>query len=130
MSSKAYNDSGRINRKNLIASKYNNTCERCATRFEDSRMFDFHHVDPSQKLLRLTSMWFRGLNGIPDKVLEEVDKCILVCPNCHRIEHNRMEDEGSYTGHRDGWFETEEGLGSGDEGYQDQRSFDFEESNT
>lgn len=45
---------------------------------------DFHHIDPSQKDFAIsTSNIYKNL----DKLKEEVDKCILVCANCHRELH-------------------------------------------
>lgn len=46
-------------------------------------VFDFHHLDPTIKdyewvKLRLTS-W--------NKIIQELDKCVLLCSNCHRIRH-------------------------------------------
>ena len=48
-------------------------------------VYDFHHLDPTQKDFSLgdktsTIKW--------DKVQAEIDKCILVCANCHRQIHN------------------------------------------
>ncbi|HLB66093.1 MAG TPA: HNH endonuclease signature motif containing protein [Candidatus Saccharimonadales bacterium] len=42
---------------------------------------DFHHIDPSTKSFGI------GLNGHSrswERVKEELDKCLLVCANCHR----------------------------------------------
>jgi hypothetical protein len=47
-------------------------------------VYDFHHIgkkddDPS---------WVIANSGI-DKIAEELSKCILLCANCHRMEHER-----------------------------------------
>ncbi len=42
---------------------------------------DFHHIDPASKTFGI------GANGHSrswQRVQEELDKCILVCANCHR----------------------------------------------
>ena len=45
---------------------------------------DFHHLDPSQKDFTISnSNIYKNL----DKLKEEVNKCILVCANCHREIH-------------------------------------------
>ena len=45
---------------------------------------DFHHLDPTQKDFAISdSNIYKNLN----KLKEEVDKCILVCANCHRELH-------------------------------------------
>ena len=46
---------------------------------------EFHHLDPSKKDFSI------GQDGITrsfDKIKMELDKCILVCANCHREEHD------------------------------------------
>ncbi len=46
------------------------------------RALEFHHVDPSKKLVNF------AIGGFGSKkwsfLQEELDKCILVCSNCHR----------------------------------------------
>lgn len=58
-------------------------CERCGYDRCNAAL-EFHHLDPTQKDplgLRKTSL----------KVLmKEVDKCILLCSNCHKEEHVRL----------------------------------------
>jgi len=46
-------------------------------------VYEFHHLDPKEKeagwvKLRLTS-W--------ENIKKELDKCVLLCANCHRIRH-------------------------------------------
>ncbi len=59
-------------------------CEICGL-VEDYCVYDFHHKDPNEKDFSLgdkksTLVW--------SKVKEEVDKCMLVCSNCHRKIHH------------------------------------------
>jgi hypothetical protein len=46
--------------------------------------FDFHHINDKEKeiawLLRCAS-W--------ERIVKELDKCLLLCSNCHRTHHNR-----------------------------------------
>ena len=44
---------------------------------------EFHHRDPSKKDPTFTSMRYWGL----EKAKKELDKCDLVCANCHREVH-------------------------------------------
>ena len=55
---------------------------------------EFHHLDPNEKDFeissKLTSSW--------EKIQQELDKCILVCSNCHGEIH-----EGLHTNLMHGW---------------------------
>lgn len=42
---------------------------------------DLHHLDPKLKEFGIADT---GYNHSWDKIREEVDKCVLVCANCHR----------------------------------------------
>jgi len=46
---------------------------------------EFHHIDPSTKVLEVAAMV--RTYGL-EKIKEEIDKCILICSNCHRILHH------------------------------------------
>lgn len=45
---------------------------------------DFHHKDPSQKDFGISA---NGATRSFEKLKIELDKCILVCANCHREIH-------------------------------------------
>ena len=45
---------------------------------------EFHHLDPTQKDFGISK---RGYTRSWAKVKEEVEKCILLCANCHRETH-------------------------------------------
>jgi hypothetical protein len=64
-------------------------CERCEYDKYIGAL-EFHHLDPSQKdfsLSRSNKLVFNEL------VKNELDKCILLCANCHREEHDRIRNE-------------------------------------
>lgn len=44
---------------------------------------EFHHKDPSQKEFRLGDGYGRTFEDF----LKEVDKCMLICANCHAELH-------------------------------------------
>lgn len=58
-------------------------CAKCG--ITDKRVLDFHHIDDSTKLFTLASRRIAGY--AQDKIKEEIDKCEVVCANCHRIIH-------------------------------------------
>lgn len=56
-------------------------------------VLEFHHTDPSEKEFAIGS---GGITRSFEKVKIELDKCLLLCANCHREEHDRIES-GQYT---------------------------------
>lgn len=59
-------------------------CQKCGEK--RTYCLDFHHKDPSIKeatIARITSD-----NNHFDKIQEEIDKCIVLCANCHREFHH------------------------------------------
>lgn len=71
----------RANKEKAVSYK-GGKCSRCEGVFPPF-VYDFHHVDPKTKEY--------SLNWLLDKrwstIAAELDKCILLCTNCHRIEH-------------------------------------------
>ena len=45
---------------------------------------DFHHKDPSKKDFTIS----KGKDKSWDSIIEELDKCVLLCSNCHRELHS------------------------------------------
>ena len=48
---------------------------------------EFHHIDPTTKSFGISS---KGHCNSWDRVKEELDKCILICANCHRELHANL----------------------------------------
>ena len=51
---------------------------------------DFHHIDPSQKDFNLSNMRQTSFIKNQYAIQKELDKCILVCKNCHCEIHNGL----------------------------------------
>ena len=49
------------------------------------RALSFHHIDPSKKEFDLSS---KGLTRSWDKIKMEIEKCVLICANCHMEVHD------------------------------------------
>lgn len=47
-------------------------------------VLEFHHKDPTKKSFGLS---MRGLTRSWEKTKEEIEKCDLLCANCHRERH-------------------------------------------
>lgn len=78
-------------RKNIIGEvKTAIGCEKCGEK--RSYVLDFHHKDPTIKdadIARMTS----NKNKIED-IQKEIDKCVVLCSNCHREFHHLEFTEG------------------------------------
>lgn len=66
------------------------SCDRCGLRLEDSHysVFDFHHLDPLTKDPNFSGIKFQKW----EKIKNEIDKCKLLCSNCHRITHAELSN--------------------------------------
>jgi hypothetical protein len=51
---------------------------------------EFHHLDPTQKDFSISNT---GSIRSFDKMKLELDKCVLVCSNCHREEHDKLRKD-------------------------------------
>ena len=61
-----------------------NKCCKCGGSFHQA-VYDFHHIDGSTKDACIGHMTH---NCRPWTVIqEELDKCEMLCANCHRVEH-------------------------------------------
>ena len=48
---------------------------------------EFHHKDPSKKDFTIAN---QRLITFDNRIKKELDKCILVCANCHREQHSKI----------------------------------------
>lgn len=70
-------------RKWLDDYKMLKTCSKCG--FSHPKALDFHHVDPLSKEESVSSAVTQGWSI--SRIKKEIEKCILLCANCHRIYH-------------------------------------------
>lgn len=56
-------------------------CSECGN--GDSRVLDFHHVE--EKAIEISNAVRRGWSI--SRISDEIDKCVVLCANCHRIHH-------------------------------------------
>lgn len=64
-------------------------CNRCGYNKYIGAL-EFHHINPSEKDFTPSTLKSYVFN---DKVKNELDKCILVCSNCHREIHHELRME-------------------------------------
>jgi len=64
-------------------------CEHCG--FNKSNVaLDFHHTDPTQKDFNISKLRLSSYERNKEQIEGELDKCLLLCKNCHALEHERL----------------------------------------
>jgi len=65
-------------------------CIHCGLTATDRRLpaFAFHHRDPIEKIFALASNMHKSW----DFIKPEIEKCDLLCTNCHNIHHSNQPD--------------------------------------
>ena len=59
-----------------------NECFDCKLAFHPA-VYEFHHLNPNEKDVNLAH--FKSASW--ERFVVELDKCIMLCANCHRIRH-------------------------------------------
>jgi hypothetical protein len=57
-------------------------CEDCGLEGHPA-IFDFHHISPENKSFTIA---YRSCISF-ERIKSELDKCVLLCSNCHRMRH-------------------------------------------
>jgi len=72
----------RRKRKDAVIKLLGGKCADCHGVFPTC-VYDVHHTDPTKKTGSLARMMDQSF----DDILKEIETCILLCANCHRIRH-------------------------------------------
>lgn len=56
----------------------------------DPVALDFHHRDPKRKGNQVSTLVKQG--RAEEVIKAEIDKCVVVCANCHRILHKKVRN--------------------------------------
>lgn len=72
------------NRSKIIAMKKTLSCGKCGE--NHPACLDFHHRDPKTKLFTISHATRHHIYSW-ETILVEIDKCDVICSNCHRKEH-------------------------------------------
>lgn len=77
-----------INRKIQYINHFGGACTRCGLRLENSHysVFEFHHRNSLNK----EYSWNKLRLFSDRRILLELNKCDLLCANCHRITHSEL----------------------------------------
>lgn len=74
-------EKGRYQLKKEFINSFKDECKKCG----DTRtwVLDFHHKNPSEKDFTVAKL----KKSNKDVIKQEIDKCIVLCANCHREFH-------------------------------------------
>lgn len=73
--------------------KQNKKCKHCT---ENTPIcLEFHHRDPESKVDTIPSLIKRGCSL--RELKREINKCDLLCSNCHKKEHFRLKELANAT---------------------------------
>jgi hypothetical protein len=75
--------------KKLAVQYKGSKCSKCGIT-GPSCIYDFHHTDPSKKNFGIAH---RGHCRSWSEVKQELDQCVLLCANCHRIEEHSLSKD-------------------------------------
>lgn len=80
-------------KKDFIKYKQTLCCARCGiSGKKNPEILDFHHKDPSTKKFGIA---WQGGKFPAQSVVDEITKCLVLCANCHRIEHTLLRKEAN-----------------------------------
>lgn len=63
-------------------------CRNCPE--DDPVALDFHHRDPTTKIFTIGSKAIANKYSV-ERLMEEIEKCDILCANCHRKEHRKIK---------------------------------------
>jgi len=77
--------------KSIFLNYKNNSCEDCGYD-KCQASLTFHHIDSSTKEIEIANFHDRieSLEDMNELIRIELDKCILLCANCHREKHTDL----------------------------------------
>lgn len=78
----------RIRQKQAAIDYLGGKCCKCDYDLHPSAL-EFHHLDPNEKDFVIS----RYINRKWEVIRAELDKCILLCSICHRIEHSKRGEQ-------------------------------------
>jgi len=64
------------------------SCLKCGE--DKNHLLDFHHIDPKEKKFKIS----QGFRYSWKRIKQEIDKCIILCSNCHRDFHHQEKEKG------------------------------------
>ena len=77
-----------VEKQKRIAQLKETTPCACCGEFHPPKCMDYHHIDDATKSFSISSIRLQKAGSISmERILEEINKCLLVCAVCHRKIH-------------------------------------------
>lgn len=80
----------RFNIKRRLIEIKGGACENCGENKLDDVCYDFHHMNPDEKDFVLSTLYIARISW--KKIITELNKCELLCANCHREKHKTIRN--------------------------------------
>ncbi len=78
----------RYHNKQKMINEHKDKCLKCG---EDSAsVLHFNHINPEETEFTISQVTI----GSPERILNEIEKCVVLCSNCHRAFHYLNKTEG------------------------------------
>lgn len=83
-------------KEKLLDMKGTKKCLKCGySNSNNLSSLDFHHIDPKEKEFKLSDKYYHYSGEsftLPiEKIILEMDKCMVLCKNCHVLEHSNCQ---------------------------------------
>lgn len=75
----------RRNQAKIAEIKVESGCSVCGYS-DNPASLEFHHQNPENKFMDISTMITQGYST--DKIMNEIEKCVVLCANCHKIEES------------------------------------------
>jgi hypothetical protein len=70
--------------KHMAVEHFGRKCADCGLQTKHNCVYDFHHLEPFKKDFGISNS---GHTKSWEKIKAELEKCTMICANCHRIRH-------------------------------------------
>lgn len=87
-------DTNHIRKQLINEYKVAHGCALCGVKTLPPECYDLHHVNPTDKKFAISKV---RQTGSISKILGEMDKCVVLCRNCHALVSNGYATVNLYT---------------------------------